>query len=189
MKYGRILLAFAAIAFAFGCAAKRVTTFIHPEFDFGLVERVAVVQFENLSSEQNASGYATRLFVTELLAANAFDIVEPGETSRVLGNIGQGKAAELDLSGLRKMADSLDIQAVIFGSVGESAQLAGRATSSHVVSLNARMVDCESGNTVWSAAVSTGGPGSFARLMGVGESTRGDAVRKAVRQLVKSLLD
>ncbi|MBK6765645.1 MAG: hypothetical protein IPG71_04725 [bacterium] len=189
MKYGRILLTLIGITLAIGCAARHVTTFIHPEYDFGLIERVAVVQFENLSTEQTASGYATRLFVTELLAANAFDIVEPGETSRVLANVGQGKAAELDLVGLQKMADSLGIQAVIFGSVGESAQLSGRTSSSHVISLNARMVDCASGNTVWSASVSTGGPGSFARLLGVGESTRGDAVRKAVRQLVKSLLD
>lgn len=188
MKIFTILLLAVLLMFVSGCAARRVTTFIHPEYDFSLIERIAVVQFENLSSEQNAAGFATRLFITELLAANAFDIVEPGETARILSNIGQSKAAELDLNGLRKMADSLHIQAVIFGTVGESAQLAGRASASHVVSLDARMVDCETGNTVWSAAVSTGGPGSFSRMLGVGESTRGDAVHKAVRKLVHSLL-
>ncbi len=172
-----------------GCAAQRATTFIHPEYDFGSVERVAVVNFENLSTEQGIAGYVTRLFITELLAAQAFDVVEPGETARILSNIGQSKAGELDLAGLKRMADSLGIQAVIFGSVGEASQTAGRSNTANVVSLNARMVDCATGNTVWSAAISLGGPGTFSRMLGVGESSRGDAVMRAVRKLIKSLLE
>lgn len=185
----RNIILLAAIALLSGCAAQRATVFIHPEYDFSMVERVAVANFENLSTEQGVAGYATRLFITELLAAQAFDVVEPGETARVIRDIGQSKAGELDLKGLKTMSDSLGVQAVIFGSVGEAAQLAGRSNSSNVVSINARMVDCETGNTVWSAAVSLGGPGSFSRMMGVGESSRGDAVLRAVRKLVKSLLD
>ncbi len=185
----RNIILLAAIALLSGCAAQRATVFIHPEYDFSMVERVAVANFENLSTEQGVAGYATRLFITELLAAQAFDVVEPGETARVIRDIGQSKAGELDLKGLKTMSDSLGVQAVIFGSVGEAAQLAGRSNSSNVVSINARMVDCQTGNTVWSAAVSLGGPGSFSRMMGVGESSRGDAVLRAVRKLVKSLLD
>ena len=171
-----------------GCAARRSTVFLHPDYDFGLVERVAVVNFENLSTEQGVASYATRLFITELLAAQAFDIVEPGETARILKEVGQSKAGELDLVGLKRMADSLGVQAVIFGSVGEASQLSGRASTSHVVSLDARMVDCATGTTVWSAAVSIGGPGTVARTLGVGENSRGDAVHKAVRKLVRLLL-
>jgi hypothetical protein len=172
-----------------GCAAKRSTVFVHPEYDFGAIERVAVVSFENLSADQGVAGYATRLFLTELLAAQVFDVVEPGETARVLRNIGQSRGGELDLSGLKTMSDSLGVQAVIFGSVGEAGQIAGRGTQSSVVSLNARMVDCETGNTVWSSAVSIGGPGTFSRMMGVGEVTRSEAVQRAVRKLIKSLID
>lgn len=182
------ILAFTCAALLSGCAAQRATVFLHPEYDFGMVERVAVVNFENFSSEQGVAGYATRLFITELLAANAFDVVEPGETARVLKDIGQSKSGELDLAGLRHLADSLGVQAVLFGSVGEAAQLAGRANATNVVSLNARMVDCETGNTVWSAAVSVGGPGTLSRMIGVGESSKGDAVLRGIRKLVRSLL-
>jgi hypothetical protein len=51
------------------------------------------------------------------------------------------------------------------------------------------MVDCETGNTVWSSVVSIGGPGTFSRMMGVGEVTRSEAVQRAVRKLIKSLID
>ncbi len=171
-----------------GCAAKRATVFLHPEYDFSFVERIAVANFENLSTEQGVSAYATRLFITEVLAAQAFDVVEPGETARVLRDIGQTRAGELDLIGLRRVADSLGVQAIVFGSVGEATQMPGRSTSSHVVSIDARMVDCQTGTTVWSAAVSVGGPGPVARTFGAGDNSRGDAVHKAVRKLVKLLL-
>lgn len=184
----RITTIIAATVLLIGCAAQRATVFVHPEYDFGMVERVAVVNFENLSTEQGVAGYATRLFITELLAAQAFDVVEPGETARILRDLGQAKSGELDLKGLKRMSDSLGVQAVIFGSVGEATQMTGRSNSTHVVSIDARMVDCETGNTVWSSAVSLGGPGSFSRMMGVGESSRGDATLRAIRKLVKSLV-
>ncbi len=176
-------------ALLIGCTANRKTVFLHPEYDFGAIERIAVVNFENLSSEQGVAGYVTRLFITELFAAQAFDVVEPGEVAKVLRDIGQARGGELDLAGMKRMSDSLGIQAVIFGSVGEAGQSAGRTSAFNVVSLNARMVDCVTGNTVWSAAVSLGGPGSFSRMLGVGESSRSDTVLRAVRRLTRTLLN
>ena len=181
-KYATFIL-FSALLL--GCTANRKTVFLHPEYDFGAIERIAVVSFENLSTEQGVAGYVTRLFITELLAAQAFDVVEPGEVAKVLRDVGQSRGAELDLAGLKRMADSLGIQAVIFGSVGEAGQAGGRTSAGNVVSLNARMVDCVTGNTVWSSAVSLGGPGSFSRMLGVGESSRSDAVLRAVRKLAR----
>jgi len=187
-KLVTIILLLAAATLT-GCAARRVTTFVHPEYDFGLVERIAVVNFENLSTEQGVAGYATRLFITELLAAQAFDVVEPGETARIVRDLNPSRGGELDLQGLKQMGDSLGVQAVIFGSVGEAAALQGRGTAGHTVSIDARMVDCKTGSTVWSAAVSLGQQSTLARALGTGETTRSDVVTKAVRKLVRSLLE
>ncbi len=171
-----------------GCAANRPTTFVHPEYDFSTVERIAIIPFENLSTEQGTGGYMTRVFMTELLATGAFDIVEPGEVARVLSTIGQIRTAELDLSQLKKLGDELKVHAVIFGSVGESSQYRGGSGSSHLISVDARMVDCQSGTTVWTSSVSTGTPGALAKLSGTGDYTRGEAIRKAVKKLVHSLV-
>jgi polysaccharide biosynthesis protein PelC len=171
-----------------GCAGHRPTTFLHPEYDFSQIERVAVVPFENLSSEQGTSAYMTRVFMTELLATGAFDVVEPGEVTRALAAAGQTKPAELDLPGLKKLGEDLKVQAVVFGSVGESTQFRSGNTTTHVISLDARMVDCETGSTIWTANVTSGGPGPLSRLIGVGEDTRGDAVRNTIHRAVKSLI-
>ncbi len=181
-------LAVCGLVLLSGCASNRPTVFLHPEYDFSGVERIAVVPFENLSSEQGAGGYITRVFISELLASGAFDIVESGEVARVLATLGQVRTAELDLMGMKKMGEELKVQSVIFGSIGESGQSRGTSGSSHTVSLTARMVDCETGTTVWNSSLTTGGPGALSRMMGIGEVSRGEAVRTAVKRLVKSLV-
>jgi TolB-like protein len=170
-----------------GCASTRPVVFLHPEFDFTAIERVAVVPFENLSNDQGMGKYTTRIFITELLAMEAFDVVEPGEVTGFLVSKGQVRAAELNTELIREMGRLLNVQGVIFGTVGESAQFRSGNLTSHVISLDVRMVSVETGATVWASTINTSGPGFFTRLFGVGEQTRGNAARKAVRKLIKTL--
>lgn len=73
------LLMAVALLVATGCSGNpKPTEFVNPRFDFGFVERVAVLPFENLSSDRQAGARATRLLITELLATGTLDVVEPG---------------------------------------------------------------------------------------------------------------
>ncbi len=183
------LLLVALLSGAFiGCAANRATSFLHPEYDFSQVERIAVVPFENLSSEQGTASYVSRVFLTELLATGAFDVVEPGEVTRVVGAQSASRSAELTYDQIKKVGSELNVQAVIFGTVGESADLRSSGVSGHIISLNVRMVEVTNGSTVWSAVVNSGGPGFFARLLGAGDQSRGTAVRNAVRKTISTLV-
>nr|MBC8366029.1 penicillin-binding protein activator LpoB [bacterium] len=69
---------------ALGCSGMGSTTFVHPDYNFGYLEKVAVIPFENTSKDQGAGVRVTRFYVTELLSAQTFDVVEPGEVARVL---------------------------------------------------------------------------------------------------------
>jgi TolB-like protein len=170
------------------CASVRSVVFLHPEFDFSGIERVAVIPFENLSNDQGMGEYATRIFITELLATEVFDIVEPGEVAGFLASHGQTRVAELSLEQIKQMGNLLKVQGVIFGTIGESTQFRSGNLTSHVISLDVRMVSVETGSTVWSSTVNTSGPGFFARLFGFGEQTRGDAIQKATRKLIRTLI-
>ena len=171
------------------CAATHLTSFVHPEYNFGQVERVAVVPFENLTTDQGTGSYVTRVFLTELLATGAFDIVEPGEVTKTVGMLSAGRGAEMSMDQLKKAGKDLGVQAIIFGTVGESADLrSSSGVNSHVVSVDLRMVDTETGTTIWSAVVNTGGPGFFTRFLGAGEQSRSAAVEKAVHKAVHSLV-
>jgi polysaccharide biosynthesis protein PelC len=171
-----------------GCASTRATVFVNPEFGFAGVERVAIIPFENLTSDQGVGDFVARLFMTELLAKKAFDIVEPGDVSKFVAAHAVMKASEQPVETIQEMGKTLNVQALIFGTVGESTQFRAGSLTTHVISLNLRMVSTETGSTVWSASVNTTGPGFFSRLLGVGEQSRGSAVRLAVRRAIKSLV-
>ena len=67
----KTLLTVACLA-AMGCASGLAPTrFTNPDFDFGFVERAAVLPLDNLSNDQQAGVRATRLLNTELLASGA----------------------------------------------------------------------------------------------------------------------
>jgi len=185
--FPRGLILFVALL-AGGCAATKSTVFINPEFSFGGVERVAIVPFENLSSDQGVGDYVTRVFLTDLLATKAFDIVEPGEVSHYLAAKGITKTGEATVAQIKDMGQTLNVQALIFGSIGESTQYRSGTQASHILSLSVRMVSVETGSTVWSTAVNTKAPGFFARMLGVGDRTRSDAVRVTVKKAIDSLV-
>jgi hypothetical protein len=176
------------LLFILGCASSRMTVFVNPEFDFSGVERVAVVPFEDFSGDRGMGEYISRVFVTELLAVRAFDVVEPGEVSRFLVSKGVTRTGELTLDQMKELGKTLNVQGVIFGTVGESSQSRSGSMSSQVISLDARMVSIETGATVWSSVVASSGPGFFSRMFGVGEQTRGAAVRKIVKKVIKTLV-
>ena len=183
-KYGFLL--FLGLLFL-GCASTRPVVFFHPEFDFSAIERIAVVPFENLTNDQGMGKYTTRIFITELLSMEAFDVVEPGEVSGFMISKGQVHVAELNTQLIKEMGSKLNVQGVIFGTVGESSQFRSGNMTSHVISLDVRMVSVETGATVWASTINTSGPGFLTRLFGLGEQTRGNAARKAVRKLIKTL--
>ena len=58
--------------------------FLHENADLSTVRRVAVLPFENLTTDRFASERVRQIFVVELLSQGAFDVVETGEVNRVL---------------------------------------------------------------------------------------------------------
>ena len=75
---------FAATLALAGCATSKTTKYMHPNMDLGAVRRVAVLPFENLTQDKSASEKAHKIFLTELLSLEAFEVVEPGQVTQYL---------------------------------------------------------------------------------------------------------
>ena len=88
------LLCLLAVVFFVACSGMKPTVFVNKQYNFNFLEKVAVVPFENLSTDQGAGARITHIFLTEMLAAESFDIAEPGEVSKVTQKyIGSGGSA------------------------------------------------------------------------------------------------
>jgi len=189
MKY-RLALAFmAALLVSAGCAGLGPTTFIHPEYNFAFVERVAVIPFENLSGDQGAGSRASRLFVNELLAAEAFDVVEPGEVALALDNMGLVRTADLTREQIITLGLQLKAQGLFLGSVGESGINRSGSSGSSVVTISARLVEAETGVTIWSSTNTEDSRGFWSTLFGTGQKSRSEVTRRCVSRCIATLID
>ena len=131
----------------------------------------------------------TRLFVAELLAQNAFDIVEPGDVSQAMQNQSIGRTAQLTKQQIIALGKELKTQSLFLATVNEAAAYRAGAVSTNVITLVTRMVDTESGVTVWSSTVSSGGRGFFKSLFGASGKSKSEVARSVVKETIETLID
>ncbi len=180
------LLALLALA-AGACGGLRTTQFLHPDFNFAFVERVAVVPLENLSDDTQAATRATRLLVTELLASGAVEVVEPGEVRAALARI-PGADPTPSSEQVVALGKALGVQAVVTGSVTQSENMRSGTVVVPVVTVDLHLVETESGQPVWAATESVRGGGAGAKLLGTGGEPISETTRRCVRRLVRRLV-
>ncbi|MEE9613344.1 MAG: hypothetical protein V3W31_00130 [Thermodesulfobacteriota bacterium] len=159
--------------------------YINPEADFSYIRRVAILPFNNLGGDRNA-GERVRGFVTiDLLSRGVFDVVERGEVSKVVrsvlrgGGYSPGAVAEADNKTLKLIGEKLNVQAVILGSVDEYGAM---------VELSMRMVDASSAVVLWEAKSTVRSTSFFRKIIGIDPLHRSPMTRKAVRQVLDTLL-
>ncbi len=183
------LLALLAL-FAGGCAAGP-RLFVNKQADLRYYQRIAVVPFANLSNDGNAGERVTRAFLTELVIAERFQIVEPGEFHGMLDKIGglpdaQGHA---DPNKLAEAATAAQATGLIRGAVTEYSVQRSGGEEYPVLTFDAEMIDVATQQTVWRITVTERGRGRMPVLGGTSRRSFGmvtqDACRKAVTALRK----
>jgi len=172
-----------------GCGGPSPTVFLHREYNFGFVERVAVVPFENISLAQGAAKRSTRFFIAELLAAEVFDVIEPGEVDRALGKIGILGNVSPTRDHIVALGGELGVQAIFLGSVNEVTSLRSGSSQDEFVSLAIRLVETETGQTIWSATGSKRGKGFWSSIFGGGGKSQSEVMRKCAHDLLETLID
>lgn len=182
-----LLISSFCLSILLGCGM-RPTTYMHPSLDISYVEKVAVMPFENHTREQYAQEKMKEVFIIELLAAGAFDVVEPGEVSKAMAESGvRLDSSSLNVEDIKKVGQALQVQALFFGAVEEYREIRVGNTTSPEVSVSLRMVDVESGSIVWSVSHTRGGAGWKTRLFGVSGGTLSEFSRKVLREAVGTL--
>lgn len=174
---------------AAGCAGIGPTVFVHPDYNFDYVEKVAIVPFENLTPDQGAGARVTRYFTNELLASGSFEVIEPGEVTRALEKQSLVRTAELTQEQAVALGKELGVQGIFLGSIGESSTVRDGTANVNVVTLSARFIETDKGMTVWSSTHTEGGRGFWARLFGTGERSQGEVTRRCVEKTLATLID
>ena len=189
MRKLALIVLMGALIILSGCGGTYKTKFVHPDFDFSFMEKVAVVPFENLSNDQGAGARATRFFISTLLSSEAFWVMEPGEVTRSLGKQSLLRTAEMTEDQIKAVGLDLGVQGLFLGSINESTTIRSGSTNISVVTVIIRLVETETGATVWSVTHSEDSSTFWSSLFGGGQKSISEVTRSCLDGCLDTLLD
>ncbi len=173
------------VALASACRSSRQTAFLHENADLGAIQKVAVLPFENMSSERTAADKVQKIFYLELLALRVFDVAEPGATARA---VRPQDVPNLTPADFQRIGKDLGVDAVFTGSVVDFAEARSGTTPSPEVTVQLRLVECGTGSTIWSTGQTRSGAKMTTRLFGVSGGSLTEAARGIIRNELQTLL-
>ena len=187
-RHGRacVLLALAAWASA-GCKST-TTKYVHPNVDLGAIKRVGILPFENLTADRAAGEKLQKLFLTEVLSLEVFEVVEPGQMNRELKALRIDSLESIGAGEIKRLGETLKADGFFFGSVVDFAETRSGSTPTPQVTIALRLVESQSGVTVWSATRTTSGATASARLFGIGGQSLIEAARAVMRDELSTLV-
>ena len=180
----KIFTAF-SLALLVSCASDDV--FFDPNMDFGSLQTVAVLPFENLTQDDFAAPRVRDTFANMLLATGAVYVLPPGEVARGLATVGRIPREGLSTEQVKKLTAALAVDAVFTGVVSEYGPVRSGAASANVVSVTVQMIERSSGLVVWSASSTVGGMKWWIRLFGGGGHPMNTVTEEAVNDLLDKL--
>jgi TolB-like protein len=173
-----------AAALSTGCSRDR--QYVRPNADFSTIQAVTVLPFENVTSDKLAAERVQRIFISELLNLNVFELVEPALAARLVGR-DAFQASNVSPDEIKKLGKDLKVQGIFLGSLLEYDEGRGGAAANPRVTVQIRLVETETGATVWSITRTAGGASLGSRLFGMGGSTAVRAAEEAVREALAAL--
>jgi len=184
-RCGRIVALAAFLAS--GCAATS-RIYVNPDADQGFYKKIAVLPFANVSGNALAAPRVTRAFVTELIIADLYQVVEPELVQEPLSASG----TEPDGQGrypsdkVKEVATRLGAQGVVQGAVTEYEMQRRGDDDTPVLGFDVELLDVATGNVVWRFHWVGKGAGRMP-IVGGGIRTLGQLTQHACQATVADL--
>ncbi len=171
-----------------GCAAtSSKVVYRDPNMDFGALQAVAVMPFNNLTRENVAGERVRDVFMTMLQATGGVYVIPPGEVVRGIARLSLERPASPTPEEVTKFAKIVSADAIFTGTVREYGEVRSGASSSNVVSVSLQMMEAQTGRVVWSASTTQGGVTMADRMFGGGGEPMNSTTQKAVDDLLDKL--
>lgn len=171
-----------------GCATTTSkVVYRDPNMDFGAIQNVAVMPFNNLTRENLAGERIRDVFMTMLQATGGVYVIPPGEVARGIARLNLERPGSPTPEEVTKFAKNVNADVVFTGTVKEYGEVRSGTSSANVVSLSLQMMEAQTGKVVWSASSTQGGVTTSDRLFGGGGEPMNATTQKAVDDLLDKL--
>jgi hypothetical protein len=170
------------------CTAQVTDVYRDPNMDFGSIQKVAVVPFQNLARDQVVPERVRDVFINRLLAADGVYVLPVGEVARGVDKVQLANPSAPTAEEVVKLGAALKADAVVTGVVREYGEVRSGTTTANIISMSIQVVEAGTGKVIWSASVTKGGISFMARLFGGGGQPMNRVTEKAVDALLDQLL-
>jgi hypothetical protein len=177
-------LSFLLLLLLSGCATSG-GTYRDPNMDFGLIQTVAVMPFNNYSRDNIAGDRVRDVFVTMLQGTGAVYVIPTGEVARGISRIGIQNPAAPTAEEITRFCTAVKADTVITGAVREYGEVRSGSSQANLISMSLQMMEAQTGKVVWSASSTQGGVTTSDRLFGGG----GDPMNRITEKAIDDLLD
>jgi TolB-like protein len=164
-------------------------TYKNLNMNFAAVQSIAVMPFENLTSDDDAAARVRDAFMGMLQATEAMYVLPPGEVQRGIErtNVRVPEAPTADE--VKTLGKILNVEAVLTGVLREYGPVRSGQSEANIVSLSLQMMETETGTVVWSGASTQGGITLSDRMFGGGGEPMNKVTEKAVNDLLDQLFE
>lgn len=173
------------LTFIYGCG-RGPKYYLRPDFDIKNIKKIAVLPFENFTSNEYAAEKIRRAVIIELLT-RGIDVIEPGEVLKTLIELKLSSISSIPGATIQDIGKTLGVEAVLAGSVGAFGISRGISVYYPEVSLKLTLLDTAKGNIIWSVTHTTGGPDFWTRHFGAEVATLDETERVAVKEAINTL--
>lgn len=183
---GLVVSVLACLLFTVSVGTAQVSdVYRDPNMDFGSIQKVAVMPFENLSRDQVVAERVRDVFINRLMANGAVYVLPVGEVGRGITKLDLVNPTSPTTEEAVKLGALLKVDAVITGVVREYGEVRSGSAAANIISMSIRIIECGTGKVVWSASSTKGGISFMNRLFGGG----GQPLNKVTEQAVDALFD
>jgi len=168
-----------------GCAfSNGIKHYVRPGLDVSHINKIAVLPFDNFTSDRFSDDKVKSLVVIDLLSRGV-DVVEPGEVMGLMREMKVRSLKSITSKHIKQIGKILKVQAVMTGSVGVFKVSRGATVSYPEVSISLILHEAETSDIIWSAWHTTGGAGFWTRHFGA----EGNTLDETAKILIDDIID
>jgi TolB-like protein len=169
-----------------GCSSRTAPeSFTREDVDTAFVQNIAVLPYQNNSSNKYAPILARDITITQVLAMGLYNVVEKDLVDNFMYNEAIDSGVPIDPLTLKRMGNRLNVQAFLMGTVDVAGMSKLGSTTYPEVALTLRLIEAESGMILWQASGYNSGESFGRRLLGI----KPDDAYKLTFDLVRKLLN
>lgn len=161
--------------------------FLRENIDMGYVTKIAVLPFENNSTDKFAADRSRNITITQVLALGIFDVIDKGIVDSVLLEEAVEYGKPIDQVTIKRLGQRLNVQAFLMGTVDSSGENRRGNIAFPELSLTLRLIDTRAAIILWQSSGYKSGDSVTTRLFGLTPIDSFQVAIKLIRDLLSTV--